>query len=41
VTVISLTRSSAVTERPRDVPCAWNFCCHSKSHRAIRIYAAE
>jgi len=26
----SLTRSSAVANRPRDAPCRWKVCCHSK-----------
>jgi len=26
-----LTRSSAVAKRPRDTPCRWKFCCHSRS----------
>jgi len=25
------TRSSAVAERPRDAPCRWKSCCHSRS----------
>jgi len=29
--VIVVVRSSAVAERPRDAPCHWKFCCHSRS----------
>ena len=37
----SLIRSSAVAKRPRDAPCRWKFCCHSKSLKMNRIYTVE
>jgi len=27
--IVSLTRSSAVAKKLRDVPCRWNVCCHA------------
>jgi len=34
---LSLTRSSAVAERPRDALCPWKFCCYSMLLKVIRI----
>jgi len=30
VTIVSLTRSPAVAERPRDAACRWKCCCQSQ-----------
>jgi len=37
----TITRSSAVAESPRNAPCRWSSCCHSRSLKVIRNYTVS